>query len=57
VLLGMILMLGVLTAKDVVGRAMADRFLAGGSLTACALLALLSTAWVLHARRRLARCG
>ena len=54
-LLVMILVLGELTAKDVVGRAIADRFLAYGSLTACALLALFSTAWVLHERQRLAR--
>ncbi len=52
ILLAMILLLGVLTAKDAVGRATADQFLAHGSLTACALLALLATAWVLEARRR-----
>jgi ubiquinone/menaquinone biosynthesis C-methylase UbiE/membrane-associated phospholipid phosphatase len=52
IFLAMILLLGLMTAKDVVGRATADQFLAHGSLTACALLALLATAWVLHARRR-----
>jgi hypothetical protein len=56
IFLALILLLGVMTAKDVVGRATADRFLAHGSLTASALLALLATVWILPARRRTARC-
>jgi Glycosyltransferase family 87 len=40
------------TAKDIVSRAIGNRFLAYGTLTACALAALLATSWVLSARRR-----
>lgn len=50
-LLGVMLVLGTLADKDFVGRTIGNRLLAYGSLTACALAALLGTAWVLADRR------